>query len=109
MWAHFLRRVDHLRHEPRQPDCIQRGRRRNLQKSGPSEGRKMTETGRVALKIWALVLAVALGSLTVPGCVIQIGPGTTSAEPSDPTGATTGAGAGPSTTPEEQAAIEALE
>ena len=50
----------------------------------------MTRTGKVALKIWALVLAFAIGALTVPGCVIQIGPGTTSGDPSDPTGATTG-------------------
>ncbi len=55
------------------------------------------------------MLAFAIGSLMVPGCVIQIGPGTTSSDPEGPRGATTGAGAGPSSTSDEQAAIDALE
>lgn len=68
----------------------------------------MIKARRTAPRIWALVLAVSIGALMVPGCVIQIGPGTTSSNPSNPTGTTTGAGAGPSTTPEEQAALDAL-
>lgn len=61
----------------------------------------MTKIRKLALKIWALVRALAIGALMVPGCVIQIGPGTTSGDLSDPTSATTGGGT--VKTPEEQA------
>lgn len=63
----------------------------------------MTNARRITLKIGALVLAVAIGSLTVPGCVIQIGPGTTSGDPSNPSEPSSGTTGGMGKTPEEQA------
>ncbi len=60
-------------------------------------------------RISAVILCVILGVLLAPGCEIHIGPGTAGSETTEPPGTTTGAGAGPSTTPEEQAAIDALE
>jgi hypothetical protein len=61
----------------------------------------------------AVTLCAVLGALSAPACEFKIGPGTSSETtgdtPVNPAGGTTGAGAGPSFTPEEQAAIDAIE
>ncbi len=46
----------------------------------------MRTTQGMTSKIGILVVAVAIGALTVPGCVIHIGQGTGTGEPSDPSG-----------------------
>jgi hypothetical protein len=63
----------------------------------------------ITLKIWALVVTAAIVVLTWSGCEIHIGPGTTTGETSDPTGSGGKQGAGPSFSPEEQAASNAYE
>lgn len=57
----------------------------------------------MTLKFWALAFSVAFDALTVPGCVIHVGPGTSTgdtSDPTDPSGETTG---GTMKTPEQQA------
>jgi hypothetical protein len=60
-----------------------------------------------------IVLCAVLGGLLVPACEIHLGPATSGEAagmtPDNPAGGTTGAGAGPSFTPDEQAAIDAIE
>jgi hypothetical protein len=57
----------------------------------------------LTLKIGALVFAVALGALTVPGCEIHIGPGTGTRDPSDPNDPSGGTMGGTMMTSEQQA------
>jgi len=61
----------------------------------------------------AVVLCAVLGVLIAPACEFRIGQGTSGGTSGDtpvaPAGGTTGAGAGTSFTPEEQAAIDAIE
>ena len=60
-------------------------------------------------RLSAVVLCVVIGLLLAPGCEIHLLPGTGGSDTPAPAGTTAGAGAGPSTTPEEQAALDALE
>ena len=69
----------------------------------------MSTTQGMTLKFVALVVAVAIGTLTVPGCVIHIGPGTGTGEPSDPSGGAggtvdTGGAGGTTMTPQQEGA-----
>ena len=56
-----------------------------------------------------VALCAVLSVLVAPACEIKIGSGAGGETPADPAGGTTGAGAGGNFTPDEQAAIDAIE
>ncbi|MEO5726930.1 MAG: hypothetical protein ABI134_10630 [Byssovorax sp.] len=99
----------------REPSC--RGSARNVRNRLGTTRRArwvgIEQEGKNTMTMFSRISAVALravlGVLLAPGCEIRIGPGTSGSETTEPAGTTTSAGTGPSTTPEEQAAIDALE